>query len=171
MNQAFPIDKPTRVSGRFGRLSYLAWTFLSSILLYLILFIIGFGLGAEFNPNNFVNLSMPLITIFVVVYLVFIYFFVVFMIRRLHDRNHSGWLGLLMLVPGLNIIFALYLLFAKGTSGINDYGPQRVTLGWEKVLGWLYISVFFLGLIAAILIPTYQSYVYKSQQTQTEQSY
>lgn len=45
-------------------------------------------------------------------------------IRRCHDLNKSGWMYLLMFVPIVDIIFALYLLFAKGTEGPNQYGPD-----------------------------------------------
>lgn len=169
MNQPLN-DNPLKASGRFGRLSYLAWTLLSSLLLYLILFVVAFIFGNGFNPESFANLSLPLMTLFGIVYLIFIYFFVVFMIRRLHDRNHSGWLGLMILIPVLNIIFAFYLLFAKGNPDTNNYGPQRATPAWEKVLGGLYIVIFLLGLVAAIMLPAYQNYALKSQQNQFEQS-
>ncbi|MGB9040045.1 MAG: DUF805 domain-containing protein, partial [Acinetobacter calcoaceticus] len=49
----------------------------------------------------------------------------------------------------------------------NDYGPQRPTLGWERVLGWIYIViiplVFVFGVIAGIMVPSYQSYIEKSE--------
>lgn len=40
-------------------------------------------------------------------------------VRRLHDLDLSGWWMLLMLVPLVNIFFALYMLFFKGTDGPN----------------------------------------------------
>ncbi|MBR2519581.1 MAG: DUF805 domain-containing protein [Selenomonadaceae bacterium] len=46
------------------------------------------------------------------------------MIRRLHDLNKTGWLALLVLVPVVNVFFALYLLFAPGSVGANDYGAD-----------------------------------------------
>ena len=172
MNQPFPIDKPTRVSGRFGRLSYLAWLFISSIIFMVIALVLFAIFGAMLDPQSPENFSIPAIVIFVILYLVFIYFYVVFTIRRLHDRNHSGWLALLMLVPVLNIVFALYLVFAKGDAGSNNFGPPRTTLGWEKVVGWFYILMIPLtGVLAAIALPSYQSYVERSQQAQIQQPY
>lgn len=47
-------------------------------------------------------------------------------IRRLHDLNLTGWLCLLIIVPGVNVFFSLYLLFAPGTIGANDYGADPI---------------------------------------------
>ena len=44
-------------------------------------------------------------------------------IRRLHDTNHSGWFVLLNLIPIVNLILALYLLFAGSHPGSNRWGP------------------------------------------------
>lgn len=45
-------------------------------------------------------------------------------IRRCHDLNKSGWFYLLLLIPIVNIFVGLYLLFAMGTIGPNQYGPD-----------------------------------------------
>lgn len=42
--------------------------------------------------------------------------------RRLHDFNKSGWFGLLLFVPFVNLIFIIVLFFIKGTNGENNYG-------------------------------------------------
>lgn len=45
-------------------------------------------------------------------------------IRRCHDVNHTGYLILLLFIPIVGSIFALYLLCAKGTIGLNQYGDD-----------------------------------------------
>lgn len=52
-------------------------------------------------------------------------------IRRLHDRNMSGWwylwFSLLMMIPLVNFvvfIWMLVLLVLRGTSGPNRFGPD-----------------------------------------------
>ncbi|MBR2507800.1 MAG: DUF805 domain-containing protein, partial [Bacilli bacterium] len=45
-----------------------------------------------------------------------------FIVRRCHDLDKSGYWGLLVLIPIVNFFFLLYLLFAKGTEGWNQYG-------------------------------------------------
>lgn len=45
-------------------------------------------------------------------------------IRRAHDLNRTGWIVLLSFIPIINIFFALYLLFFRGTMGSNKYGDD-----------------------------------------------
>ncbi len=52
---------------------------------------------------------------------IFVYYHFIFMIRRLHDCNQSGWLSLLYMVPLINIVFMTYLLCAKGNTRLNDF--------------------------------------------------
>lgn len=47
---------------------------------------------------------------------------VMLQIRRLHDLNLSGFFLLLRLVPFVDVILCLYLIFAKGTEGDNRFG-------------------------------------------------
>lgn len=35
-------------------------------------------------------------------------------VRRLHDLQQTGWWALVLLAPGLNLVFALFLLVAPG---------------------------------------------------------
>lgn len=44
-------------------------------------------------------------------------------VRRLHDIGQSGWLTLLTFVPIVSLGLYLYLLFAPGNDGVNQYGP------------------------------------------------
>ena len=43
-------------------------------------------------------------------------------VKRLHDVDKSGWLIILLLIPIINFILGLYMLFADGTVGPNRYG-------------------------------------------------
>ncbi len=45
-------------------------------------------------------------------------------IRRWHDLNKSGWFIILTFIPYLNFVVALYVLFAPGTRGANQYGAD-----------------------------------------------
>ena len=85
----------------------------------------------------------------VIIYIVAFYFSFIFTIRRLHDRNHTGWLSLLILVPLVNIIMGLYLVFAPGDDRQNSYGAVRETASWEKVLAWIFIVLMILGIIGS----------------------
>ena len=45
-------------------------------------------------------------------------------IRRCHDLGHDGKMSLLYFVPGINILFWLYLILRKSTKGANRYGDE-----------------------------------------------
>lgn len=54
--------------------------------------------------------------------------FIVFVTaQRLHDLNRSGWYGLLLLVPVINIGLLLMLLFKAGDPAPNRYGVRQGT--------------------------------------------
>lgn len=46
------------------------------------------------------------------------------MVRRLHDLDKSGYFALIMLIPFINVLLGLYLLFFKGTDGYNRFGED-----------------------------------------------
>jgi len=162
-------DSALKASGRFGRLSYLGWSFLSTLVFFVIL-VVAVVVLVGTNPESIASISTFAIIVFVIIYIAFFYFTIIFAVRRLHDLNQSGWLWLLFLVPLANIGLALYLLFAAGTQGPNNYGAPRPTAGWEKVMAWMNILIIPLfGILAAISIPAYQSYVERAQKQQFEQ--
>lgn len=45
-------------------------------------------------------------------------------VRRLHDLNRSGWWVILLFIPWVDLIAGLYVIFAPGTVGKNDYGDD-----------------------------------------------
>jgi uncharacterized membrane protein YhaH (DUF805 family) len=45
-------------------------------------------------------------------------------VRRVHDHDKSGWMTLLVLVPGIGWIFHLILMCTPGSEGENHYGPD-----------------------------------------------
>ncbi len=48
-------------------------------------------------------------------------------IRRAHDIGKSGWWMLLSLIPIVNLIWDLVLVFKAGTPGPNKFGPDPLT--------------------------------------------
>ncbi len=45
-------------------------------------------------------------------------------VRRLHDVNQSGWWSLISLIPLINFLLLLYLVFAEGTPKKNRFGAK-----------------------------------------------
>jgi len=86
-------------------------------------------------------------------------------IQRCHDFNVTGWLSLILLIPLVPLIF----WFIPGSKGKNDYGPPPPpNRGSGVVVVVLLVSVFVLGILAAIAIPAYQEYVERARQVQME---
>lgn len=44
-------------------------------------------------------------------------------VRRLHDKDKSGWFILLCLIPLIGAIILIYWYATEGTPGDNQYGP------------------------------------------------
>ncbi len=147
--------------GRFGRLSYLAWATLITILSWIVTMMM-VGTSAMMTGDSIgVFFQSPLVAIVTIASLVF---GVIFAVRRFHDINASGWWSILIFIPLINLITALVLVFAPGKSQVNKYGPPRITRGWEKVLGLLLPIVFVGGILAAIAIPAYNTYLEAARQ-------
>jgi uncharacterized membrane protein YhaH (DUF805 family) len=153
---------PFSPAGRFGRLSYIAWGLLVAVVVQVVEYAVGGAallhpkLDAAGSPLP-PDLSPLALVVIAAVALVTIVVGVLFMIRRLHDLDGSGWWALLALIPVVNLLFFLYLLVKAGTPGPNRHGPQRETPGWEKVVGVIGVAlivVAVIGILAAILIPT-----------------
>ena len=141
---------PLSPQGRFGRLSYLAWGMVFGVIAYIVMIAVGGSmmLTQDMAHPRIGMLWLPQLAMSVI--------FVLFVIRRLHDFDASGWWTLLLFVPFVNLIFALVLALKAGTAGANRYGPPRLTRGWEKVLGYIGIGFWALGIIgilAVVIIP------------------
>ncbi len=161
-------DRPWSHQGRFGRLAYMAWSFVLTIAVILSGLSISFmylGMKSKGFDLGFLLISIP--------YLIYLYLKVVFAIRRFHDLDKSGWWSVATFIPLINIIFILYMLLAKGTDGVNRFGAQRTTPSLEKIIGWMYIFLIpaAISILASIAVPAYQDYVKRAHATQLPQRY
>ncbi len=154
------------MKGRLGRLRYLAYGFGVALVGQLLLAMMG-GMGAALQSDTGNIMSLVGIG---VVYIAMTVISIMLAVQRLHDLDKTGWLYLLILVPLVNIIFGLYMLFARGTQTTNRFGnpPPPNTTG-VVIAAWLLIFVFVGGIVAAITIPAYNDYVQRSQAVQIQQ--
>lgn len=150
-------------SARIGRLRYLAHGFLLMLASYALLAAVGalafFVSGIFWVLVGAAYLAMIVVT-------------VILLIQRLHDLNHAGWWCLLMFVPLVNFIFILYVIFAPGTKGANNYGlrpPPNKT--WHWVLGLMMPVIAMLGIVAAIALPAYVQYTERAAGIDASKSY
>jgi len=167
-SQSFTSGDPTPFyspSGRFGRLSYIAWATLISVVGQLIMVVammlIGGGAAMSLSEGMTDQAPMPeiggaVLAVYLVVGLVALVLTIIFAVRRCHDMDISGWWNLLILVPIVNLIYGLFLVLKPGTAGPNRFGPARPTPVWEKVvgiIGVILIVVAVVGVIVAVVIP------------------
>lgn len=151
------------VSGRIGRLRYVAYSSMASLL---CLIVIGALFGAVFAATAAGN-SMLVAVAGVLIFICYIPMFAIGFIyarRRLNDTDNTGWLSLLLFVPLVGILFWLYLLVAPGTQGRNRYGPAPGPNNTLAMVGAIILPmVAIVGVLAAVAIPAYQEYVKKAR--------
>jgi uncharacterized membrane protein YhaH (DUF805 family) len=100
-------------SGRAQRSAYWWWT-LFSILLYIVTSIIDVLIAGSggFSPLTLIAqlaLFLPSLALAV---------------RRLHDKDKSGWFFLLIFIPLVGAIILLIWFVQRGTVGPNRFGPD-----------------------------------------------
>lgn len=141
-------------SGRIGRLRYLAYGIGISFLLMIIMMFLMPLLGLSAMAAGEAGMSMLGIIVLGAFYIATIVFSVMFGKRRLNDLNRSGWWILLFIVPIVNLLLAIYLIFFPGTDGSNNFGaaPEANSVG-VLILGWSMPVLFILGIAAAVVVP------------------
>ena len=135
--------RPFTISGRIGRLRYLAWS-LVLVFAMLPVFAVVAGAFALSEVLGFLLGAVAVIALLVVS--------VQIGVQRLHDIGWSGWLYLLNLVPIVGSVFPLLMLLIPGNAGANRYGPpQPPNSTAVKVLASLWLVILLLVVIAAFV--------------------
>ena len=149
--------------GRVSRVQFLAYsTFnaLIALMLVALLFVMIGGFQGMVNASS-EQLPMSLLGASSVGVAVLFYLQLAVSKRRFNDLNKTGWLALLMLVPGVNVLVYLYLLAVEGTAGANYYGlPARPATQLKTVLMVLIplLVMSLIGLLTQVVVPSYHSY-------------
>ncbi|PKZ69655.1 hypothetical protein CYJ96_01770 [Moraxella osloensis] len=149
--------------GRVSRVQFLVYsTFnaLIALMLVALLFVMIGGFQGMANASS-EQLPTSLLGASSVGVAVLLYLQLAVSKRRFNDLNKTGWLALLMLVPGVNILVYLYLLAVEGTAGANYYGlPARSATQLKTVLMVLIplLVISLIGLLTQVVVPSYHSY-------------
>lgn len=98
-------------SGRMNRLKYWKYRIMILVFCYALDFIMGLICYEALIVSSLVGIVISVMSF-------------PFEVRRLHDLDLSGWFMLIYTIPFVNIFFALYVGFFKGTDGPNKYGPD-----------------------------------------------
>lgn len=143
------------INGRIGRLRYLLYSFVSTWVLMMVIGI----LAAILLPMLGRGGGNAGLVMMGVIYIPVLALTFIMAKRRLNDLDRSGWYGLLFLVPILNLLLGLYLMFGRGSEGSNRYGPKPAkNPGAILFVVLAVIAVFVIGILAAIAIPQYKLY-------------
>ena len=97
-------------TGRLNRLPYIFTPIFIALALLLIDFLMKLTIGSS-------DLNIIFYGISIIIY-------IMLTIKRWHDVDKSGWLTVLSFIPIVNFFTALFLWFAKGTNGKNQYGDN-----------------------------------------------
>ena len=113
------------VQGRINRqkfiLTYLVVTVGFAVAIAMVAGIFGGALQNASDPSE----AVPLLILFVLLYIPMIWIGVALSVKRWHDRDKSGWWVFIALIPIVGPIWAIVeTLFLKGTEGPNRYGPD-----------------------------------------------
>lgn len=139
------------IKGRIGRLRYLAYSMLGFLAYIPMLAVV--GVSSLDDPSNLGVLSGVVMALSYIVILVWTF---ILARRRFNDLNMTGWLSVTMLVPLLNLIPVLALLFMPGTKTSNKFGarPAANSTG-VKIAAGAVILLGVVGIVSAIAIPMY----------------
>lgn len=130
--------------GRASRLDFLYYSFGVPIILFAILYLVSDFAG---NPTvtgaltSAVGLGAGLTSIAAHV-------------RRLHDMGKTGWLVLINLIPGANVLFFGYLALIPGFEGENSYGKPKPPALIKQKFGA--VAMAFLAVFANGVVTGYQ---------------
>ncbi len=115
-------------SGRLSRRSYIIGLF----CVYAVTILLGIVIKMVMDSG------VPVIGVlmYYVVLIASIVLPISLLIRRLHDVGKSGWFGLLLLVPIVNLYVIYLLLIKTGDAGNNTYGAPPSNAKFPKeILG------------------------------------
>lgn len=150
------------VDGRLGRVRYIAYSVGVNFLLLVVVMLLSAAMSSVMGDTGAIIGAVLMI----IAYIMVIVYSVMLAIRRSHDFNVTGWLSLLVFVPLVNLIF----LIIPGTQGANDFGAQPPPNSTGNVILALVMPLIaVIGILAAIAIPAYQSYVQKAHEMQQQQ--
>ncbi len=149
------------MSGRIGRVRYIAYSMAILLVVMLAMGVLAAVIGVASGGSQ-----GAIMTAVVLAYIGYIVGAFILTIRRAHDMGHSGWMSLLVLVP----FVSLWFLFAPGTPSANQYGPKPVPNTTGVILAAFSPIIFgvVFGILGAIAMPAYQGYLEKSRAAQEQ---
>jgi uncharacterized membrane protein YhaH (DUF805 family) len=153
VGEALPAFAPLKAfsfEGRIGRLRFLAWTMVLTLVTLAVGSVLAiFGLALISTDSTAGLILGGLLVFILVVALAFVS--IQFSVQRLHDIGWSGWLWLLNLVPFVSTFFPFVIMVMRGNATANRYGaPPPPNSTAVKVLSSLWIVFIAIVVIGAL---------------------
>ena len=139
------------VSGRIGRVRYIVY----SMLVSLVLVVPAMALVALSPAAGMAALMLAYVACFVMSMML--------TIQRCHDFDMTGWFSLLVFVPFANLMF----WFIPGTDGANRFGAKTPPNSTGVLIAIWMMPVVFVGMMAAIAVPAYHQYQQRAAAAQS----
>ncbi|MBZ5488987.1 DUF805 domain-containing protein [Halomonas aquamarina] len=134
-----------QIRGRIGRLRYIAYS-LSLTLLFFSMAFLTIEVIPRFTEDALLRQIFSIAMLFSTIVMGLMA--AVLTIRRLNDLNATGWAVIVALVPMINLIFTLFLVFGPGSKGENRYGRPPVPNGRNVHLALTSMILFSLLMFA-----------------------
>jgi uncharacterized membrane protein YhaH (DUF805 family) len=107
--------------GRITRKKFWMYFLFFSVVLIILNGFLVLNLFAHSGDNSN-SLVYALIVVFI---LLFELLFLLFIAKRFHDRDKSGWWACIVFMPAIGLLWVIIECgFLKGTTGPNKYGPD-----------------------------------------------
>lgn len=146
----FATLKPFSVEGRIGRLRYLAWTMVLTLVMLGIGSVVAIFAIALISSDSTAGLIVGGLVVFFLCITIAVVSIQI-SVQRLHDIGWSGWLWLLNLVPFVGSFFPFVIMCVPGTNIANRYGPPPPpNTTAVKVLSSLWVVVIALGFVGLL---------------------
>ena len=146
----YALLKPFSIEGRIGRLRFLAWSMVLSLVTIAVVGVFALIALALVSTDSTAGLIAGGILAFVLC-VVFLIATILISVQRLHDVGWSGWLWLLNLVPFVGSFFPLLLVVLPGSVVANRYGaPPPPNSTAVKVLSSLWLVLIALMIVGAM---------------------
>ena len=118
------------LEGRYNRAKYFWSSLAVGVIEYILSFILGLAVGYAGGDQFTAGILSLFISVPAFLLIAFL------TVKRLHDIGKSGWHYWLLLIPLYNIYLGLILLFQKGETGENQYGPDPLMPTTSAQASW-----------------------------------
>jgi len=120
-------DKVIKILGEFGgrmsRSQYWTWLLILTVVRGVVGVVIQVSVASE---TTYIYLQLFGDAVFMIPVLAIL-------IKRLHDRDRSGWWVVMLFIPILNLWILIEAWFLKGSDGPNRFGSDTIQGGWLAI--------------------------------------